>query len=115
MFGTFTGEGFNDILDGIRIKTLVHGEKTLMSKFIMKRGSVLPRHSHPYEQTGYLLKGSIILTIEEQSFEVKPGDSWCIKSGAEHSAEIIEDSEALEIFTPPRPDYIKHFSIDDTL
>jgi len=115
MFGITTEERFHDILPGIKIKTLVHGEKTLMSKFVMERGSSLPKHSHPYEQTGYLLKGKICLTIGDKSFEVNPGDSWCIECGTGHSAEILEDSAALEIFTPPRADYIKHFSDEDIL
>ncbi len=114
MFGIFTNERFNDILPGIKIKTLVHGEKSLMTKFLMESGSSLPKHSHPYEQTGYLLSGRIKLSIGEDTFEVKPGDSWCIDSGMTHSAEILEDSSALEIFNPPRADYIKFFSIEDT-
>jgi len=113
MFGTFTNERFNEILTGVKIKTLVHGEKTLMTKFVMLSGSTLPKHSHPYEQTGYLLKGKIRLTIGKNSFDVNPGDSWCIESGVEHTADILQDSEALEIFNPPRADYIKHFSLED--
>ncbi len=113
MFGKTTTERYNDILPGIKIKTLVHGEKTLMTKFVMESGSTLPKHSHPYEQTGYLLNGKIRLSIGEKTFDVAPGDSWCIDSGVAHSAEILEDSSALEIFTPPRADYIKFFSIDD--
>jgi len=113
MFGTFTEERFNDILPGIKIKTLVHGQDTLMSKFVMQRGSKLPAHSHPYEQTGYLLNGKIRLTIADKSLEMKPGDSWCVGSGVEHSADILEDSSALEIFTPPRADYMKYFCSDD--
>ena len=113
MFGKSTDERFYDILPGIKIKTLVHGEKTLMSKFTMERGSTLPKHSHPYEQTGYLISGKIKLTIGDDTVDVNPGDSWCIDSGMAHSAEILEDSSALEIFTPPRADYIKFFSLDD--
>lgn len=113
MFGTYTNERFHEILPGIKIKTLVHGEKTLMTKFVMQGGSTLPRHSHPYEQTGYLLRGKIKLSIGENSFDVSAGDSWCIESGMEHSAVITDDSEALEIFTPPRADYIKHFCVED--
>ena len=113
MFGTFTGERFNDILPGIKIKTLVHGEKTLMTKFVMEKGSRLPKHSHPYEQTGYLLQGKLRLSIGDDTFDVNPGDSWCIESGMDHSAEILEDSAAIEIFTPPRADYMKHFSLED--
>jgi len=113
MFGKTTTERFSDILPGIKIKTLVHGEKTLMTKFIMESGSILPKHSHPYEQTGYLISGKIRLSMGEDTFDVNPGDSWCIDSGMAHSAEILEDSSALEIFTPPRADYIKFFSIED--
>ena len=113
MFGKFTEDRFHEILPGIKIKTLVHGEKTLMTKFVMESGSLLPKHSHPYEQTGYLLYGKIKLQIGEKSFDVKPGDSWCIESGTEHSAQILEGSAELEIFTPPRADYIKHFTIED--
>lgn len=114
MFGKYTDERFNDILPGIKIKTLVHGEKTLMSKFVMKGGSRLPEHSHPFEQTGYLLSGKIRLTSGDKTFEVNPGDSWCVESDMKHSAEILADSEALEIFTPPRADYAAHFSVEDT-
>lgn len=115
MFGKFTEERFNNILPGINIKTLVHGEKTLMTKFVMERGSSLPKHSHPYEQTGYLIQGKIKLFIGEKSYDVNPGDSWCIESGVEHSAQVLEKSAALEIFAPPRADYIKHFSIEDII
>jgi len=115
MFGKFTDERFNNILPGIKIKTLVHGEKTLMTKFVMERGSSLPKHSHPYEQTGYLLRGKIKLSIGEKTFDVNPGDSWLIEAGIEHSAMILEESAALEIFAPPRADYIKHFSMEDII
>lgn len=115
MFGKATEERYSDILPGIKVKTLVHGDKTLMTRFVMTAGSELPRHSHPYEQTGYLLKGKIRLTIGEKAYDVSPGDSWCIASGVEHSAIIIDDSAALEIFTPPRADYLRHFSDMDSL
>lgn len=115
MFGISTEERFNEILPGIKIKTLVHGEKTLMTKFVMQEGSILPAHSHPFEQTGYLLKGKIKLTVGEKSFEVNPGGSWCIESDMEHSAEILEDSAAIEIFTPQRKDYIQHLFTVDTM
>ena len=45
------------------MKTLCYGERTLMTEFILERGSTLPVHSHPYEQTGYLVQGRIRLRI----------------------------------------------------
>jgi len=99
-------EGFRQSLAGIRQKTLVHGDKTLMVVFLLQQGATLPLHSHPHEQTGYLVKGHMRLTIGTAVHEVLPGDSWCIPGDMLHGAEIVEDSEAVEVFSPPRKDYL---------
>jgi quercetin dioxygenase-like cupin family protein len=101
---------YQDILQGIKIKTLVFGEKTLMTEFKLKKGSLLPDHAHPFEQTGYLLKGKIVLHIGDNRYEMNQGDSWSIPENIPHKAEIIEDSAALEIFSPVREDYKKYFA-----
>ena len=106
MFYKHNPDGYQPILNGIQIKTLVHGEKTLFSEFKMKAGSQLPRHAHPQEQTGYLVSGQIRLTIGGESFDVSPGDSWCVPGNLEHQAEILVDSVAIEVFAPVREDYL---------
>ena len=106
MFYKRASSGYKDVLPGIQLKTLVYGEKTLFSEFKLAKGALLPRHHHPHEQTGYLVSGRIRLTIDEEQFEVEPGDSWCILSNLEHSAEILEDSVAVEVFAPVREDYL---------
>jgi unsaturated pyranuronate lyase len=106
MFRKHKENGYIPAIAGIEMKTLVHGDKTLMTEFLLKKDSLLPRHSHPHEQTGYLVKGRIRLYIEEESFEVTPGDSWCIPGNVEHQAEILEDSVAIEVFSPVREDYL---------
>ena len=106
MFERHSENGYHLALMGIEQKTLVYGEKTLMTEFLLKKGSSLPRHSHPHEQTGYLVKGKIRLSIGAEEFEAHPGDSWCIPGGVEHGAEIIEDSVAIEVFSPVREDYL---------
>ena len=109
MFQKNNDEGYVSVASGIELKTLVHGEKTLMTEFLLTKGHILPKHSHPHEQTGYLVKGHIRLTIGEDMFEVMPGDSWCIPINIEHGAEIIENSVAIEVFSPVREDYMpKH-------
>jgi quercetin dioxygenase-like cupin family protein len=105
-----TNEHFQKVLDGITIKTLVFGEKMLFSEFHMERGSRLPLHSHPQEQTGRLLKGKIILSIGNEISEMKPGDCWMVPSNTEHGAEIIEESIVIEVFSPIREDYLKYYS-----
>lgn len=109
MFSGHSTEGFTGIVEGIRIKTLVYGEGTLMSKFLLAKGSKLPAHKHPHEQTGYLLGGRMILHIGAESRELAPGDSWCVPGNVEHRADVIEDSEAIEVFAPVREDYKKYF------
>jgi len=88
------------------MKTLCYGRKTLMTEVILERGSTLPVHSHPYEQTGYLAAGRIRLRIGGEEHEAGPGDSWCIPADVEHGAQALEDSVAVEVFSPVRPDYL---------
>jgi quercetin dioxygenase-like cupin family protein len=52
-----------EVLPGIRMRTTVHGNSTLMTEFVMKKGSILPEHDHVHEQTGYLVSGCISLRI----------------------------------------------------
>ena len=77
-----------------------------MTAFRMRKGSTLPRHAHPQEQTGYLVSGCIRLTIGSRSVDACPGDSWSIPGGTQHGAVILEDSVALEVFSPVRDDYL---------
>ena len=106
MFAKHGREGYKTALPGIRMKTLCYGARTLMTEIALKQGSVLPLHSHPHEQTGYLVKGHIRLRIGEHEHDVKAGDSWCIPSGREHGVVTLEDSTAVEVFSPVREDYL---------
>ena len=106
MFRKHSKTGYHLALEGIEQKTLVYGDKTLMVEFMLKRGSTLPRHRHPHEQTGYLVKGRIRLSIGDEVYDAMPGDSWRIASNVEHAAQIIEDSVAIEVFSPVREDYL---------
>jgi quercetin dioxygenase-like cupin family protein len=98
--------GYKEVLPGIKLKTLVYGEKTLFAEFRMDAGAVLPKHAHLHEQTGYLTEGKIRLTIGEQVFEVEKGDSWCIPCNVDHTADILKDSVAIEVFSPVRDEYL---------
>lgn len=106
MFCKATDAGYRQILPGITLKTLVHGEKTLLAEFRMEAGKSLPNHAHIYEQTGYLVKGRIRLTIGEETFDVGPGDTWSIPGNVPHGAETLEDAVAIEVFSPVREDYL---------
>ena len=106
MFATHGDNGYRTPVPGIRMKTLCFGRHTLMTEFRLEGGSVLPSHSHPHEQTGYLTDGHLVLTIGDERHDVLPGDSWCIPGDVEHGAAILEDSVAVEVFSPVRSDYL---------
>ncbi len=106
MFHKSDSSGYKQMLEGIKIKTLVFGEKTLLTEFRLEKESKIPRHSHPHEQTGYLVSGRMLLFIGEETFDTEAGDSWSIPGDVEHSAEIIEDSIAVEVFSPVRDEYL---------
>jgi len=106
MFERGCQDGYKQTVEGVRQKTLVHGDQTLMVEFLLSKGCLLPLHDHPHEQTGYLVTGWIRLTIGNKVHEVLPGDSWCIPGGEPHCARIMEDSVAIEVFSPVREDYL---------
>jgi quercetin dioxygenase-like cupin family protein len=106
MFAKCSPEGLLPVLPGIQRKTLSYGEHTLMTEFRMKAGSALPMHSHPHEQTGYLVSGHIRLAIGDEEFDVNAGASWCIPGNVVHGAEILVDAVAIEVFSPVREDYL---------
>lgn len=106
MFRAHSEDGYEPALPGIDRRTLAHGAATLLTEFRMQGGAVLPRHAHPYEQTGYLVRGRLRLTVGEETFEAGPGDGWCIPAGVEHGAEVLERSIAIEVFSPVREDYL---------
>jgi quercetin dioxygenase-like cupin family protein len=108
MYGNKTSQEYHALLDGIKIKTINHGNNMLMVELLLSKGSILPEHKHVHEQTGYLVKGKIKLQIDEQIKDMEPGDSWNIAGNVMHKAEILEDSIAIEVFNPVREDYLKY-------
>ncbi len=106
MFYKRKNEGYQQVIPGVALKTTVHGERTQIVEFKLAAGNTLPMHAHEQEQTGYLVSGSIVLTIGGETFNVGPGDSWNIPGNVEHGVKIISDSVAIEVFSPLRQDYL---------
>jgi len=106
MFCKKDNSGYQKAVPGVRRKTLVYGEKTLLAEFNLEAGYAIPRHAHEHEQTGYLVSGAIQLTIGETTHDVRPGDTWCIPGNVEHNVTILADSVLVEVFSPVRKDYL---------
>lgn len=111
MFCKAQDTGFKQAMPGIKIKTLVYGKNTLLSQFRLDKDHTLPVHTHPHEQTGYLVSGRLKMNIGNDTFEVAPGDSWCVPGDTPHGAEVLEDALAIEVFSPVREDYLPTESV----
>ena len=109
MFTQASPDHFKLSRPGITIKTLVYGDKTLMVEVHLEKGSQLPLHEHPQEQTGYLVSGLMRLTIAGEAHDVRPGGAWSIPGGVPHSADMLEECVAVEVFSPVREDYLKFY------
>jgi len=99
-------EGYKEVMTGVRLKTLVHGERTLLTEVRFKKGAVVPEHQHPHEQTGYLISGSLRFFSGNKETIALPGHSWNMPGGYPHGAEALEESVVIEVFSPVREDYL---------
>ena len=97
---------FRPLIDGITMRPLAWEDKTILCEFKLDKGSKIPSHHHPYEQTGYLLSGKLNFRIGQTWNIAESGDSWSIPENVEHEVEILENSVLLELFSPIRPDYL---------
>ena len=87
-------------------RTLAVGERAMVCELRLPRGDAVPSHRHPYEQVGYLVSGLLDFRIGDRRELVYPGDSWAIASDVEHDVVAVEESIAVDVFSPPRPDYL---------
>ncbi len=106
MFSKKSPDDYKTPAEGVKLKTVTHGAKTSMVEFHLSAGSALPDHTHPHEQTGYLISGRLILTVDGTPNPAEPGDSWTVAGDVPHSAEILEDALVVEVFTPVREDLL---------
>ena len=84
---------------------LATGPQCMMTKMHYRVGNQIPFHSHPNEQIGYILFGRTRVVTRDEARELGPGDSYAIPAGVEHSIEILQDTDELQGFAPPRPEF----------
>ncbi len=87
----------------------VNGERGMLAQIYFDKGVVVPKHSHDNEQFAYVLEGALLFRIgEDQSEEVivRAGEVLHIPSNVPHSAEALEDTLDLDVFVPPREDWL---------
>ena len=93
--------------ENLQRKVHAYNDKLMLTEHHMAKGSVFPRHSHPHEQLAYLISGHIRVVCGDYTFEGRAGDSFVVRGGIEHQVWALEESVALDIFTPVREDYLE--------
>jgi quercetin dioxygenase-like cupin family protein len=93
------------IWDGVVGRT-VHGEVITLSQIELEPDSVVPEHSHPNEQVGILLRGSLTFTVGGEERRLGPGGTWRILANTPHDVRTGPDGATLvEAFSPVRADW----------
>lgn len=94
-----------EMLPGLVRRTLADGETMMLCEFTFQAHVDVPIHTHPHDQVGYVVSGRIRLTVEGESFDLGPGDSYHASPGVPHGALTLEPSVVVDVFSPPREDY----------
>jgi len=98
-------EPLSDLLS----RKLITGDRMMLAHVYLKKGCIVPRHSHENEQITYILEGGLRFWIgadEAQVIDVMPGEVLHIPSHVLHKAEALEDTLDVDIFSPPRQDWL---------
>jgi quercetin dioxygenase-like cupin family protein len=88
-------------------RQVITGDKTMIAHVHLKEGAVVPRHEHVNEQLTYILEGALEFTFDEgEPIVVRAGEVLVIPSGLPHAALALEDTLDVDVFSPPRQDWL---------
>jgi quercetin dioxygenase-like cupin family protein len=87
-------------------RQFVVGQNVMVARVLLKKGCIVPEHSHHNEQITYILEGALKFWIDGKEIVVKAGEVLTIPPYMPHKAEAVEDTIDLDIFNPPRADWI---------
>lgn len=85
----------------------VVGQDLMLARVLLKRGCIVPEHSHHNEQITYILEGALKFWIDGKIIIVSAGEVLAIPPHMPHKAEALADTVDLDVFNPPRADWIK--------
>jgi len=88
-------------------RQMVWGQQIMLARVLLKKGCIVPQHSHHNEQLTYIVEGALKFWIDGKEIVVHAGEVLCIPSNMPHKAEAMEDTVDLDVFTPPRADWIE--------
>ena len=97
-------------LNPLLSRQFVTGSQAMLSRIQLRKGCIVPRHAHANEQIAFILSGALRFSVGEEGsatdYIVRAGEVLVIPGNIPHLAEALEDTENLDIFAPPRQDWI---------
>jgi len=101
-WNTVERETLNPLIE----REMLTGQNLMLARVIMKKGAHVPLHHHHNEQVTYIMEGALKFAIDGKEIVVKAGEVLCIPSNMPHEAWAIEDTIDLDVFNPPREDWL---------
>ena len=89
-------------------RKIVTGEREMLAQIYLKKGALVPMHSHESEQMTYVLQGAMKFLVGGEEITVREGEVLHIPSWVEHQAEALDDTFELDVFSPIRQDWLDH-------
>jgi len=87
-------------------RRILTGEKEMIVWWSMKAGAHAAAHAHPHEQIFWMLSGRMDFRLGDERRTCRTGDVGVIPGGVEHEAWFPEDTEVIDVFSPPREDFL---------
>lgn len=87
-------------------REMLVGDKIMLARVLLKKGAHVPRHHHHNEQVTYILEGALKFSIDGKEIVVRAGEVLCIPPNLPHEAWALEDTVDLDVFDPPREDWL---------
>jgi quercetin dioxygenase-like cupin family protein len=86
---------------------IITGEREMLAQIYLKRGALIPLHSHESEQMTYILQGALRFLVGNEEVIVREGEVLHIPANVQHQAEALEDTFELDVFSPIRTDWLR--------
>lgn len=87
-------------------RQMIVGQEVMLARVLLKKGCIVPLHSHLNEQLTYVLEGALKFWIDGREIVVRAGQVLTIPPNMPHKAEALEDTVDLDVFHPPRADWL---------
>jgi len=88
-------------------RQMFHGETMTVARLRLRKGAIVPAHSHVNEQIATVEKGALRFTTPEGTTVLGAGESLCLPPNLPHGVEALDDTVVVDIFSPPREDWIR--------